>query len=143
MKKHSCEKFDTIDDIIKKLPKTYDNTPVLPGSSKVWRNTNGVPEKSVNWNGWGVLFQSDINPEGHWLSRDVRFCYSTEKIALNQPKTKDGVLTNPDTKIYAKIDGEWYTPYVRDLIHDFYNNLLVKDCYYYEPEEYKLLLSGF
>jgi hypothetical protein len=86
----STEKIKQLTAIIARLPqcrglrngRLVQGVPVVPGSDTLWRiNATGEAEESINWDGWGVKFFSDLEPDGYWLKRDTRDCYDTRKAA--------------------------------------------------------------
>lgn len=73
--------------LVEPLPLTADGVRVVPGATKVWKITKGKPEESLNWNGWFVLFRSDVDwskdNDNVRCHRDVtKCCYSSEAAAL-------------------------------------------------------------
>jgi len=76
--------------VIDKLPKTADCVAVIPGSSHVWKMTNGQPEQSVNWKGWAAQFVSDFRDTPEWTGgHDPSKCYSSREAILQSQAKKD------------------------------------------------------
>lgn len=129
-----------------KLPSTVDGHKVLPGSDKVYRipiedrfssktDLNNGYEESCNWEGWGVIFPSDIHRHGdYYKSRLIapKFCFSCGYAAANMTKTKDDKRINPGNYVFFKNDKGIFKVRINDMTYcDPVDGekVMVKDCF--------------